>query len=177
METETKKKKSLKRELLEWAVCLLAAVAIALPIRAFVFEPYKVEGRSMEATLHDAEIMFTTKFDYLFSEPNRFDVVICNYDGRSEHFVKRIVGLPGDRVAVTDGYLYVNGEKHEEAYLSDLIHYTLAETLVPDNAYFVLGDNRNNSNDSHILGPLRRDQIISHVRAVLFPFNQIRGIQ
>ena len=171
-----KQKKGWKRELLEWGICLLGAVVIALPVRAFVFEPYKVEGRSMETTLYNAEVMFTTKFDYLFSGPNRFDVVICNYEGRTEHFVKRVVGLPGDTVAIRDGYLYVNGEKHEETYLSQLIAYNMDETTVPENEYFVLGDNRNNSNDSHILGPLKRNQIVSHVRAVLFPFNQIRSI-
>ncbi len=161
---------------MEWGGCLLAAVVIALPIRAFVFEPYKVDGRSMETTLHNEEVMFTTKYDYLFSGPNRFDVIICHYQGRTENFVKRIVGLPGDTLAVKDGYLYVNGEKCQEEYLSQPIYYTMAETLVPEDEYFVLGDNRNNSNDSHLIGPLKRSQIVSHVRAVLYPFDQIRSI-
>lgn len=177
MQSTQKAKKPLKRELLEWAFTLLAAVTIALLIRATVFALFIVDGPSMESTLHNREVMFTTKYDYLLGAPNRFDVVICRYPNRSENFVKRIVGLPGDTVSVRDGYLYVNGERCEEAYLDKQMLYTMEEYLVPEDSYFVLGDNRNNSNDSHLIGPITRDQIVSHVRAVVFPFNQIRSIE
>ena len=172
-----KPKKSLKRELVEWAITLGCAVALALLIRAFVFEPFVVKGDSMNDTLVNAEVMFTTKFDYLLGDPQRFDVVICRYPNRNENFVKRVVGVPGDTVAVREGYLYVNGERCEEEYIVHRPNYTREAYTVQPGEFYVLGDNRSNSNDSHLIGPLKRDQIVAHVRAVLFPFGSIRGIQ
>lgn len=172
-----KKKKSLKREILEWVLTLAAAVAIALLIRTFVFEPFRVEGSSMADTLHNGEIMFVTKFDYLAGDPDRFDVVICHYPNRTEDFVKRVVGLPGDTVSVSGGLLTVNDVTYDEPYLTHRPDYTLKPYTVPEGMYFVLGDNRSNSNDSHIIGPIKRAQIIGHVRSVMFPFNAWRGIE
>ena len=108
-EKPKKEKKDPKREVLEWVLTLGCAVALALLIRAFVFEPFVVKGDSMNDTLANAEVMFATKYDYLLGDPRRFDVVICHYPDRDENFVKRVVGVPGDTVAVRDGYLYVNG--------------------------------------------------------------------
>ena len=171
-----KKKKSLKREIAEWVVTLGCAVILALLIRAFVFEPFVVKGDSMNDTLHNAEVMFATKFDYLLGDPERFDVVICHYPNRKENFVKRVVGVPGDTVAVRDGYLYVNGQRYEEEYIVHRPNYAMPDYTVGPDEYFVLGDNRSNSNDSHYVGPLARGQIVAHVRCVLFPFGSIRGI-
>ena len=181
LETQTgaepaKRKKSWKRELLEWVLTVGCAVVLALLIRAFLFEPFVVKGDSMRETLADTEVMFATKFDYLLGDPGRFDVVICHYPKRSENFVKRIVGIPGDTVAVRDGYLYVNGQRYEEEYIVHRPNYTLQDYLVGPGEYFVLGDNRSNSNDSHYVGPLSREEIVAHVRYVLFPFGSVRGI-
>ena len=199
-----KKKKSLKREILEWVLTLVAAFAIALPIRAFCFEMVRVDGESMDHTLANGEIMFVTKFDYASvwlslpwqdaetkekaarittgGEPHRFDVVICRYPGRGDtNFVKRVIGLPGDTVEVRDGYLYVNGDRYEEPYVDDAYRggrlNTFGPRTVPEGEYFVMGDHRNNSNDSRLQGTISRDMIIGHVRTVLFPFSGIRGIE
>lgn len=172
----TKPKKSLKREILEWILCIAVAVLIALPVRAFVFEPIRVDGRSMVETLQDGERLFVTKFDYLISDPERFDVVICHYPDRTENFVKRIVGLPGDTVEMKNSLLYVNGEAYPEEYLTHRADYTMAPYTVPEGEYFVLGDNRSNSNDSHLVGPITRAQVVGHVRFVFFPFNKIRAV-
>ena len=178
-----KGKKSVGREILEWILTIVAAVAIALPIRAFVFQLVRVEGDSMDDTLANGEIMFTTKFDYATTwlcfpwqdaetkqnaarittggNPERFDVVICRYPGRGDtNFVKRVVGLPGDTVELRNGWLNNFGP------------YT-----VPEGKYFVMGDHRNNSNDSRSVGPIPRDMIMGHVRTVVFPFNKIRGLE
>ncbi len=173
-----KEPKSIGREIIEWIVTIAVAVAVALVIRTFIFEPVRVDGHSMDETLADGEVMFVTKFDYLTPDaPERFDIVICHYPGRDNtNFVKRIVGLPGDKVAVEGGYLYVNGEKYEEEYLVHRPNYRMMEYTVPEGQYFVLGDNRSNSNDSHVIGPITRDMIIGHVRAVFFPFNKARGV-
>ncbi len=199
-----KKKKSLKREILEWILTIAAAVVIALLVRAFCFEMVRVDGESMDNTLADGEIMFVTKFDYASvwlslpwqdaetkekatrittgGEPQRFDVVICRYPGRGDtNFVKRVVGLPGDTVELRDGYLYVNGDRYEEPYVDDAYRdgwlNSFGPQTVPEGEYFVMGDHRNNSNDSRLQGTISRDMIIGHVRTVLFPFSGIRGIE
>ncbi len=172
-----KKKKSWKREAMEWILTFACAFVVALPIRAFAFEPIAVKGNSMNDTLADQEVMFTTKYDYLLGDPERFDVVICRYPGRTQNFVKRVVGIPGDTVAVKGGYLYVNGERCEEEYIHHRPNYMMPEYTVQAEEYFVLGDNRANSNDSHLIGPLRRNQIVAHVRSVLYPFGQMRVIE
>ena len=199
-----KKRKTLAREILGWVLTFVAAVAIALPIRAFGFELVRVDGGSMDDTLASGEIMFVTKFDYATAwlclpwadaaskekaprittggDPRRFDVVICRYPGRGgTNFVKRVVGLPGDTVEVRGGYLYVNGEKQEEPWISDEYRggrlNTFGPCTVPEGEYFVMGDHRNDSNDSRSQGTLSRDRIVGHVRTVLFPFGGIRGIE
>ncbi len=198
-----KKKKSVKREIFEWILTLVVAVLIALPIRAFIFELVRVDGGSMDNTLANGEIMFVTKYDYASTwlclpwqdaetkeqakrittggEPERFDVVICRYPGRGDtNFVKRVVGLPGDIIELRGGYLYVNDKLYEEPYIDDAYRSgwlnTFGPYTVPDGEYFVMGDHRNNSNDSRSQGPITRDMIIGHVRTVLFPFGKIRGI-
>lgn len=199
-----KEKKSLAREILEWILTIVVAIAVALPIRAFGFELVRVEGESMDNTLANGEIMFVTKFDYAStwlsfpwqdaetkekaahittgSNPQRFDVVICRYPGRGDtNFVKRVVGLPGDTVEIRDGYLYINDEKQDEPYISDEYRNgwlnTFGPYTVPEGEYFVLGDHRNNSNDSRSQGAISRDMIVGHARTVLYPFNEIRGIE
>lgn len=142
-ETSQEKKKSVGRNILEWVLTILTALICALVIRSFVFELIKVDGASMNDTLADREIMFVSKLDYAstwlslpwqsnetkesalrlvtgFGAPERFDVIITRYPGRGDtNFVKRLIGLPGDRVKIEEGYLYVNGEKYEEPYIND----------------------------------------------------------
>ena len=173
-----KKKKTPKQEVIEWILTLGAALVIALLVRQFIFEPVRVDGHSMDDTLANGEVMFVTKFDYQFGgEPERFDVVICHYPGRgSTNFVKRVVGLPGDVVQVSGGYLYVNGEKYAEEYLTHRPDYEFGPYQVPEGQYFVLGDNRSNSNDSHLIGPIDRSMIKGKVRQVILPLSAWRAI-
>jgi len=201
---EEKMKKTLTREILEWVLTIVAAIVIALPIRAFGFELVRVDGESMDNTLANGEIMIVTKYDYASTwlcfpwqdaeskekavrittggNPRRFDVVICRYPGRGDtNFVKRIVGLPGDTIEIRDGYLYVNGDRYDEPYIEDEFRSgrlnTFGPYTVPDGEYFVMGDHRNNSNDSRSQGSISRDMIIGHVKTVLYPFSGVRGIE
>ena len=198
-----KVKKTVGQEILSWVLTILVAVIAALIIRSVIFEPVRVDGASMDDTLANGEIMFVSKFDYsttwlslpwqsdevkekapritLGKGPERFDVVICRYPGRGDtNFVKRVVGLPGDTVELKDGYLYVNGEKYDEPYINDDYRSgplnTMSARVVPEGKYFVMGDHRNNSNDSRSVGPIDRDMIVGHVRPVVYPFSQWRGI-
>lgn len=169
----------IRAELKEWVFSLLMAVIIAVLLTVFVFQIIRVDGVSMCNTLQDGERMFVTKIEYLLGEPSRFDVVVCHYPERGDqYFVKRIVGLPGDTVAVWNGMLYVNGEVVEEDYIDYPPYYSMAETVVEEGHYFVLGDNRAVSNDSHIpaVGQLERGLIRGKVRAVVWPLSSIRAI-
>ncbi len=138
-----KEKKSVVREILGWVGTLLSAVVLALAIRSFLFELVRVDGASMNDTLQNGEIMFVSKLDYAstwlslpwqsseakeaaprlatgIGEPKQFDVVIARYPGRGDtNFVKRLIGMPGDRIRIEDGYLYVNDQKYEEPYVND----------------------------------------------------------
>ena len=282
---QKKEKKSLGREILEWVLTILVAVAAALVIRSFLFEPIRVDGASMNDTLMDGEVMFVSKLDYAstwlsvpwqsdeakesaarlatgIGAPSRFDVMIVRYPGRGDtNFVKRLIGMPGDRVKIEDGYLYVNGEKYEESYINDSYRtnsgsagQSYEEVYIPKKGdiltleytdethhriglyvngegwswrgicsdataedgdrlsfsrdgvlrlngedissdtekivsligkefrlekdlYFVMGDHRNNSNDSRAQGPISRDMIVGHVQFVFFPFNAWRGVK
>lgn len=124
-----------------------------------------------------------------FGAPQRFDVVVCRYPNRGDtNFVKRIAGVPGDSLYIKEGYLYVNGEKYEEEYINDEYRvkggsngwaFASEENpfVVPEGYYFVMGDHRNNSNDSRAQGPISRDMIVGHVRQVVWPFSAWRGVK
>ena len=120
--------------------------------------------------------------------PQRFDVVICRYPGRGDtNFVKRVIGLPGDTLRLEDGYLYIKeaGQeeevRYEEPYINDEYRSgrlnSFGPYTVPEGEYFVMGDHRNNSNDSRSVGSITRNMIIGHVRQVVFPFGQWRSVQ
>ena len=282
---EKKEKKSVGKEILSWILTILVAVIAALFIRSLVFEPIRVDGSSMNDTLVDKEAMFVSKLDYAstwlclpwqseevkesaprittgFGKPEQFDVVIVRYPGRGDtNFVKRLIGMPGDRVKIEDGYLFINGEKYDEPYINDayrvsggsnglsfdevyipkagdtmkldyldegetriglfvngeawtwrgicsdgvsadgerlkydrdgtlklngedisddtskIIALAGKEFLLEKDLYFVMGDHRNNSNDSRAQGPISRDMIIGHARFVFWPFSAWRGVK
>ena len=174
------KKKTVGREILEWVFVVVFAVSVALIIRTFIFEPVRVDGESMLRTLFNNEYMIVTKYQYLFNDPERFDVVICHYPDRgSTNFVKRIVGIPGDTVEVKDNTLFVNGEPVDEPHIVNKPSYTMPAITIGEGHYFVLGDNRPNSNDSHNpnVGQLERKQIIGKVRLVVWPFSDFRTVK
>ncbi len=172
------KKKTVGQEILSWILTFAVAIALALVIRTFIFEPVRVDGHSMDYTLADNEYMIVTKYDYLLGEQERFDVIICHYPERGRtNFVKRLVGLPGDTVSMLNGTLYVNGEAIDEPYITNKANYNMQAYTLKDDEYFVLGDNRSSSNDSHIIGPISREQIKGHVRCVAFPFKNARTVK
>ena len=187
-----KKKKTVMQEIASWILTLLGAVAIALAIRALVFEPIRVKGESMQNTLMNGELVLATKPAYLRGKINRGDVIICRYPERStakslnlggsfeigftRHtlFVKRLIALPGDTLEIREGLVYVNGELVDETAID---MYSEAKTnlgplLLGEDSYFVMGDNRGNSNDSRRVGPITRDMIVGHVKRVIFPLSK-----
>lgn len=167
---------------------IFAAVAVlALAARLFLFEVAVVKGNSMRSTLQNGEIMLVSTLDYRLGQPQRHDVVICHYPGRTvkhlpflqQQFVKRVIGLPGDTIEIIDSVVYINGEALEEAYL-DPAHTRFRTNRAPitlgEDEYYVLGDNRDNSNDSRSIGPIKRSMIVGRVRRVILPFRSVRRI-
>lgn len=197
-----KAKKTVGQEILSWIFVIVGAVAIAMAIRAFAFEMVLVDGNSMRDTLADREIMLVTKPEYIFGAPQVGDIVVCNYPGRQSNvrvfgiqlpfientkFVKRVMGIPGDTIKIVDHKVYrkAAGEEQfvliEEPYLTperndDFRTSEMGEVVLGDNEYFVMGDNRDNSNDSRYIGPITREMILGHVQAILFPLNVMRGV-
>ena len=176
-----KPKKSMKQEIFEWIMVFVVAAAMAFVVRTFIFEPVRVDGASMMNTLTDSDFMIATKFDYLFSNPERFDIVICNYPNTDDgmYRVKRVIGMPGETVELSAGNLFVNGELLAQDFDMTPNNTFYGPIVVPEDHYFVLGDNRNNSKDSRsaMVGCLPRDMIKGHVRAVVFPFKNARLIK
>lgn len=186
------KKNSVGKEILSWILTIAVAVAAALIIRTFIFEPVRVDGHSMCDTLQDKEIMFTTRYDYWLGKPQFGDVVICNYPGRiskglfgiqsKTKFVKRVMGVPGDTIEIKNFQLYRNGEAIDQSFLTpernshSLNAMMFGPVTLGENEYLVMGDNRDNSNDSRYIGPISEDMILGHVRFVFFPFKAARAI-
>ena len=108
----------MKREIFEWVMVFVVAAALAFVVRTFIFEPVRVDGNSMLNTLEDSEFMIATKFDYLMGDPERFDIVICDYPNTDDgmYRVKRVIGLPGETIELKKGELYVNGEHVEQQF-------------------------------------------------------------
>ena len=161
----------------DFIIYLLTLMAVAIFIRTFIFEPVQCIGISMYPTLVGGEGMFTEKLTYTVSAPQRDDIIICRYPYHTEKCVKRVIAVPGDRISISDGAIYLNGERLDEsAYWSGYIENSeMPEVTVPDKCLFVVGDNRNYSGDSRHVG-LPYCQVKGKVRAVMTPFSQARWI-
>ena len=153
------------------------AVAIFLFVYLLVLQPHKIKGASMMPNFPDGEYLLTDKVTYRLNEPERGDVIVFEAptnDG--EEFIKRIVGLPGNKVSIKNGSVFIDGKKLTEPYLSDNI-YTSAgrflgegkEVLVPEDELFVLGDNRSHSSDSRAFGFVGKDKVTGRAWLVYWP--------
>lgn len=160
------------KEVFQWVFSIGIALVVALAIRAYVFEPVLVDGHSMDNTLADGQRLFQYKLGYKFSEPKRGDIIVLKFkDGVSKYtalpdpteidYIKRVIGLPGDKVDIKDNCVYINGEKLDEPYAKG---NTIASNMklpidVPEGKVFVLGDNRERSSDSRAIGFIDMENI------------------
>jgi signal peptidase I len=148
---------------LEYLVILLVSFVLVFGfVRPFVMEAFWIPSGSMIPTLEIGDRVLVNKFIYRFTDPSRGDIIVFeSVDNSNEDLIKRVVGLPGDKIAVRGGKLFVNGEPQKEPYtnkkLPDRSFY--AQTTVPKNHVFVMGDNRANSADSRVFGPLPEKNI------------------
>lgn len=145
------------RELVE---TILLTLVIFFMIR-FAVENYRIEGYSMEPNFHDGQFLLVNKLQYLFGRPERGDVIIFHYPANpKKNYIKRVIGLPGERVQIKEGKIYINGVRLEEPYPFNFADYDWGPVTIGPDEYFVLGDNRPESSDSHSWGLLPIKNII-----------------
>jgi len=154
---------------------IVMALVLFLAINA-VSSRVRVENISMKPTLQPGYLLVVNKLAYKLGEPKHGDVVVFDYKGAGEEdYIKRIIGLPGDQVVVESGIVSVNGHPLTEPYIAELPRYS-GSWSVPEDSYFVLGDNRNNSSDSHQWGYVSKADLVGKAVFIYFPFNAVRSL-
>jgi len=165
------KKKPAWREIVETVV---VAVLLALLIRAFVVEAFYIPSSSMVPTLEPGDRILVLKFYYYFTDPKKGDIVVFRFPlDPSKDLIKRIVAVGGDVVRIENGHLYVNGSEVKEPYVVNRDFYNMPSVTVPQGFYFVLGDNRPNSEDSRFWGFLPRGNIKGKAVVRYWPISRI----
>ena len=160
----------LSRTLKDAVETLVLALILTFIIRGFLVESFLVQGHSMEPTLHHGERLLVTKLPYRFREPKRGEIVVFRYprDHRTD-FIKRVLALPGEKVEMRLGRLYINDQPLEEPYVHQAGMFTMPPLVVPEGQVFVLGDNRTNSEDSRVFGPVDMEDIKGKAFVVFWP--------
>ena len=159
-----------------WMRDLLVSLVISALIIIFLYQPVKVEGTSMLPGLTDQERIFINKFVYNFEPVERGDIVVFRYPrDTSKSYIKRVIAVAGDRVRIDDGRVYVNGKRLKEPYVPDDYRddRSYPETVVPKNAFFLLGDHRSSSSDSRDFGAVERQYIYGKAVFVYWPMEKL----
>lgn len=164
---------SLPKLLREIAETLALALVIFLIVHIGV-QNFRVQGTSMIPTLHTGNLVLVNKIDYDFENPQPGDVIVFKFPlDPSQDFIKRVIGVPGDVIRITPGHVYRDGRLVHEPYIKNETNYSFGPKKVPKNDYFVLGDNRPSSYDSHLWGMLPRKNIIGKALISYWPLNSI----
>ncbi|MEH1778732.1 MAG: signal peptidase I [Nostoc sp.] len=182
--SKDKAKKDLPRNtfLTEGLKTISLSLILALGIRTFVAEARYIPSGSMEPTLQINDKLIIDKISYDFSSPKRGDIIVFNptkkltLENFHDAFIKRVIGLPGEKVAVKNGKVYINDVPLQENYLEAKPDYQWGPVVVPADSYLVLGDNRNNSYDSHYWGFVPRNKIVGRAILRFWPLNRIGEI-
>lgn len=183
MEEREAARRKMIREIIIWIVELVAVVLLSYVIVAFGMVKTSMIGESMAPTLADGESIIVNKIQYRFTSPKRFDVIVFRQNGNEHSYynIKRVIGLPGETVQIKDGLIYIDGRKLEEEYKFDEISNggLAREAITLDaNEYFVLGDNRNASEDSRYtnIGLIVKDDIVGKAWIRVSPFDFVSKI-
>lgn len=182
------KPNTFKNESFELIKTLIIFCLIYFVTKGYIAQPFLVKGRSMEQTLSDGDYLIVDQLTYNFTAPKRFEVVVFHTEfipggSGGEYYIKRVIGVPGDRVVIKEGkvILYENNSDTatilDEKYIIDGLKTIAKEpvdVVLQDNQYFVLGDNRGNSSDSRFWGPVDKSYIVGKPFIRLFPFNTIK---
>ena len=176
---EPEQEPSDKNELFHWILTLAIAVIIALCVNRFVLVNAEIPSGSMENTIMTGDRVFGNRLAYIFGEPKRFDIIIFRYpDDEKQLFIKRIIGLPGETVEIHDGQIFIDGSKTplKDVTTKEFMQGSFGPYTVPDNCYFVMGDNRNNSKDSRYWEHtfVTDDEIVGKAFLRYWPLNKIK---
>jgi signal peptidase I len=184
-----KKKRSWQRNAIEWMVVLVGAVAVALVIQATSVQAFYIPSSSMENTLHIDDRVMVNKWSYRLHPIHRGDVVVFTKPKQmafsSDHnLIKRVIGLPGDRIAIANGHVYVNQHQLVEPYVEpdrptqqgNLKCLLTAPCVVPAKDVFVMGDNRPASYDSRYFGPIPESSIVGRAFFRIWPLNRLGSL-
>ena len=155
-----------------WLRDLFVSAAISLLIITFLYQPVRVEGTSMLPRLEDRDRLFINKFVYHIESIQRGDVVVFHYPlDQEKSYIKRVIALPGDRLWIDHGRVWLNGKPQRESYVPERFRdsRSMAEMVVPDDSYFMMGDHRSISSDSREFGPVERDLIYGKAVFVYWP--------
>ena len=164
-----------KNDLKEWIQAILIAIVVSVVIRLFFFETTLVYGSSMESTLKSKDRVIINKIVYHLFVPSRGDIVVFkNPDNLKENYVKRVIGVAGDTVEIKDQRVYVNGEELDEGYLREETKNDFPELSVPNDTIFVMGDNRNFSQDSRFIGPIPLKNVIGKAQLRIWPLSSFK---
>ncbi len=153
------------KELIGYIIVIIAV----LLVKQYIITPIRVNQNSMNNTLFDKDIMILNKISYRFVDIKRFEIVVIKKN--NEYLIKRIIGLPGEKIEYKDNKLYVNDKIIEENFNHKNTKDYKLENTIPDNYYFVVGDNRPDSLDSRYFCLIKKDEILGKTNLVLFPFN------
>lgn len=163
-----------QNEWLEWGKAIIIAVILAFLLRTFVFATSIVEGESMHPALEDGERIVFNKLVYIISEPARGDIIIIQHP--QKNYVKRIIGLPNETIEMKDHTLFIDGVKQDSTFVNEyneLLTGNFGPIEIPEDSYFVMGDNRAISKDSRNgLGFIDRSDIIGRSEFVIYPFSE-----
>ncbi len=155
-----------------WIRDVLISVAVSILIIMFLYQPVRVEGTSMLPRLEDSDRLFINKFVYHFEDIHRDDVVVFHYPRDPEKsYIKRVIAIPGDRLRIDHGRVYLNGKLLHEPYVPEKYRDTrsMPEMVIPEDEYFMMGDHRSISSDSREFGPVDRDLIYGKAVFVYWP--------
>ncbi|GGD68558.1 signal peptidase I [Paenibacillus nasutitermitis] len=186
-----------QKEVFEWVKALAIAALLVIVIRYFLFAPFIVDGPSMEPNFYTGERLIVNKIIYDIRQPKHGEVVVFHVPEENRDFIKRVIGVPGDKVKYDGDNLYINGEKVEEPYLKESIEAAKAKgeifnsqgsesnfpngnfqtDIVPDDTILAFGDNRRNSRDSRMIGYVSDKQIIGRADVIFWPMSKITFVK
>lgn len=172
-------KENIKNEIKEWIYSLVIAAVLAFAIKAFIFDIIQVSGRSMVPTLHNNDRVIVEKISMYRKKIYRGEIVILDPGSKGRGiYIKRIIGLPNETVEIKDGNVYINGDKLQEDYLEPGTYTDVdLKITVPEDCVFVLGDNREVSEDSRYIGPIPIKNLKGHAVLRVYPFNDIKKLR
>lgn len=177
--SENKKSDSWQDTVSDWLISIIVAVVLAFGIRTFLVEPYMVSGPSMMNTLQDQERLLVNKLVYYTRQPKRGEIIVFKYPSDTRRdFIKRVIAVGGDTIEIKNGKTIVNGEAVDESYIRELFHTNMPKVTVPQGHIFVMGDNRNNSEDSRFqdVGFVDLSLVKGKASVIFWPLGQMRSL-